>query len=93
MTWLYGKPMPGEWLVVDVIYRQRSVAVYRHDLGWCIRGRWLGHEAVECFQALPPVPEGNPACARNTGTPTNELPAASSARSSASARVAATRAR
>lgn len=33
MTWDYGRPRPGEWLVVDSVYRHRSVAVYRADMG------------------------------------------------------------
>jgi len=93
MTWDYGRPRPGEWLVVDSVYRHRSVAVYRADLGWCINGRWRGHDAVECFQAIEPVPEKGTVCARNTPTRTSDPPGASYASSSGDAARPTTRAR
>lgn len=51
----------GEYLVVDRIWRGMSVAQYmpesRPSMGWCINGRWLGHDAVECLDYLPDLPE------------------------------------
>lgn len=55
--WLKPNPKAiGEYLVVEKTYGFRAVALYRHDLGWCIKGRWLGHDAIRCFQHLPDVP-------------------------------------
>lgn len=50
----------GEYLVVDKVWRGRSVAQYmagsRPSMGWCIHGHWLGHDAVEAWDDLPDLP-------------------------------------
>lgn len=57
LPWRTGKPSRNDdYLVMDKTYRLRKIGHYRADLGWCINGRWLGHDAVECWQDLPPLP-------------------------------------
>ena len=56
MTWhTDSPPRQGEYLAVDG-WGQRTVAVWRSDLGWCVRGRWLGHDGVLGWMDLPEVP-------------------------------------
>lgn len=55
--WQVGRPpSKGEYLVIDSLYGHMHVAYWRSDLGWDIRGRWLGHDAVKCWQDLPARP-------------------------------------
>ena len=58
LPWRTGSPShKGDYIVVDKSYRFLSVAYYSPELGWCINGRWLGHDAVELWQDAPPIPE------------------------------------
>jgi hypothetical protein len=61
MQWSFGLPNhQGQFIVVDRMYHSITDANWRPDLGWCIRGRWLGHDAVDCWidvGDLPPIPE------------------------------------
>jgi hypothetical protein len=56
MTWHTDPPRhQGEYLVVDS-WTKREVAAWRPDLGWCIRGKWVGHDGAACWMELPEIP-------------------------------------
>lgn len=57
MTWHTDRPHhTGEYLVVDT-WTKREVAHYRTDIGWCVRGKWVGHDGVLCWsEDLPAIP-------------------------------------
>lgn len=57
MTWHTDPPRrSGEYLVVDT-WTRREVAQYRTDMGWCVRGKWVGHHGVACWtEDLPDIP-------------------------------------
>lgn len=56
MTWsTHQPPRQGEYLVVDA-WHKREVATWRLDLGWCVRGKWVGKDGVEAWMELPDVP-------------------------------------
>lgn len=56
MTWsTHQPPRQGEYLVVDAWHR-REVATWRPDLGWCVRGKWVGHDGVLGWMELPEIP-------------------------------------
>ena len=60
MAWHTTKPHQGEYIVIDRIYHCLNIGVYRDDLGWMINGRWLGHDAVDCWldpKDLPATPQ------------------------------------
>lgn len=57
MNWRTSKPTQGRYIVIDRMYGQVEVAVYRPDLGGMIRGRWLGHDAVRCFIPVEDLPK------------------------------------
>lgn len=55
--WKTGEPpCRGDYLVVDG-WLSRTVGAWTPEQGWCIRGRWLGHEAAACWCELPTIPE------------------------------------
>lgn len=57
LPWIYTMPSRNDdYLVVDKAYRMLHLGYYRTDMGWCINGRWLGHDAVECWQEVPSIP-------------------------------------
>jgi hypothetical protein len=58
MTWRTGTPPKGRYVVVDRIYGSMDLASYdpHPSLGWCIRGRWLGHDAALCWTPGPDYP-------------------------------------
>ena len=56
MTWhTHQPPHRGEYLVVDS-WSKREVAQWRPDLGWCVRGKWVGHDGVTAWMELPELP-------------------------------------
>lgn len=57
MNWHTDPPrQQGEYLVVDSWCR-REVATWRPDLGWCVRGKWVGRGGVQCWtDGLPEIP-------------------------------------
>lgn len=58
MKWQTGEPAKrGEYLAIDRIYRSLSVAHWTPEQGWCIRGRWLGHDGAHCWMATDFLPE------------------------------------
>ena len=58
LPWIYSTPPRNDdYLIVDKSYRIRQMGHYRSDLGWSVNGRWLGHDAVECWQELPSLPD------------------------------------
>jgi hypothetical protein len=58
VSWQTTKPpRQDEYLAVDKVYGFRSVATYTIAQGWCINGKWLGHDAFECWQELDAVPK------------------------------------
>lgn len=57
MKWQTGEPAKrGEYLAIDCIYRSLSVAHWTPEQGWCIRGRWLGHDGATHWMMLPELP-------------------------------------
>jgi hypothetical protein len=57
VSWQYTTPpRDGRFIVVDRRYRFQDVAYYSREYGWCIAGRWLGHDAAECWDELQPLP-------------------------------------
>jgi len=48
-------PRQDEYLVIDN-WTKREVAVWRPDVGWCVRGKWVGHDGVMGWMELPGVP-------------------------------------
>ena len=57
MTWRTGKPPQGDWIVIATGTRHMTLAYYRPDMGWCVHGRWQGHEAVVCWHEPPAWPK------------------------------------
>lgn len=57
MTWRTGQPHhPGEYLAVDT-WLKREVARWHPQHGWCVRGKWVGHDGVLCWtDDLPEIP-------------------------------------
>ena len=57
MTWHTDPPTRrSAYLVVDRMYRGMTLAHWTPEQGWCIRGRWLGHDGAECWMELPAMP-------------------------------------
>lgn len=57
VSWRTGRPTRNDdYLVVDKVYWARKMGYYRSDFGWCINGRWLGHDAVRYWTELPDLP-------------------------------------
>lgn len=57
--WHPGNPaVKGEYLAIDHSYWHLSVAYFSPErgLGWCINGKWLGHDAVAYWREVPAVP-------------------------------------
>jgi hypothetical protein len=57
MGWHTSQPQKGQWIVIDRSYRLMSMANYDPVQGWCINGRWLGHDAVIYWHEPPPYPD------------------------------------
>jgi hypothetical protein len=57
MTWRTGNPPKGEYIVITRGYELMAMGYYRPDMGWCINGRWLGHNAVICWHEPPAMPK------------------------------------
>lgn len=58
--WNVGAPpSKDQYIVIDAVYWHLSIAYYEpaKGLGWCINGRWLGHDAVALWREAPDIPE------------------------------------
>jgi len=56
MTWHTDPPKrEGEYLILDS-WHKREVAHYRTDLGWCVRGHWVGHDRALCWMDVNDLP-------------------------------------
>lgn len=57
VTWSTVNPTRTcQVIAIDRVYDTDSVATYNTAMGWCIRGRWLGQDAVTMWHDLPQRP-------------------------------------
>lgn len=58
MTWHFDAPptRAGSYLVVD-IWRAMEVGQWLPEIGWCIRGKWVGKDGALCWTETPAMPE------------------------------------
>jgi hypothetical protein len=58
MKWHTEKPMRnGSYIVVDRVWRMWDRGEWESNYGWCIRGRWLGHDCVVAWTDPPTLPD------------------------------------
>ena len=56
MTWHTDRPKhQGEYLILDT-WQNRAIAQYRPDIGWCVRGHWVGHDGALCWMDVNDLP-------------------------------------